>query len=101
MILDEEFSGMTFINKNKKEFDFLIEDGGKDKALIISEKKKSIYNLHGIDFTIGYFHKYIQDAYIENIQDLISNKTKEFSMKSKSNTIYYQFIDSDTMITQQ
>jgi NAD-dependent SIR2 family protein deacetylase len=99
--LDEEFNGMTFINKNKKEFEYLIEDEGKDKALIISEKHKSIYNLHGIDFTIGYFHKYITDAYIENLQDLISNKTKEFSMKSKSNTIYFQFTDNDTMITQQ
>jgi NAD-dependent SIR2 family protein deacetylase len=101
IILDEEFNGMTFKNKNKKEFAYLTEDSGKDKALIISEKQKSLYNLHGIDFTIGYFHKYIQDAYIENLQDLISNKTKEFSMKSRSNTIYFQFTDNDTMITQQ
>ncbi|SEF82618.1 SIR2 family protein [Flavobacterium urumqiense] len=101
IILDEEFNGMTFENKNKKEFDYLTEEPGKDKALIISEKQKSIYNLHGIDFTIGYFHKYIQDAYIENIQDLISNKTKEFSMKSRSNTIFFQFTDSETMISHQ
>lgn len=100
MILDEEFNGMTFENKNKKEFDYLTEDGDEDKALIISEKEKSIYNLHGIDFTIGYFHKYITDAYIENLEDLRSNKTKEFSMKSKSNTIYFQFTDNKTMITQ-
>lgn len=100
MILDEEFNGMTFINKNKKEFDYLTEDGNENKALIISEKEKSIYNLHGIDFTIGYFHKYITDAYIENLEDLRSNKTKEFSMKSKSNTIYFQFTDNETMITQ-
>ena len=43
-----------FKNKNKKEFEYLTEDIDKDKALIISEKQKSIYNLHGIDFTIGY-----------------------------------------------
>jgi NAD-dependent SIR2 family protein deacetylase len=101
IILDEEFDGMTFINKNKKEFDYLTGDDNEDKALLISEKQKTIYNLHGIDFTIGYFHKYITDAYIENLEDLRSNKTKEFSMKSKSNTIYFQFTDSDTMITQQ
>ena len=34
IILDEEFNGMTF--KNKKEFDYLAEDIGKNKALIIS-----------------------------------------------------------------
>ena len=101
IILDEEFNGMTFKNKNKKEFEYLTEDIGKDKALIISEKQKSIYNLHGIDFTIGYLHKYMQDAYIENLKDLLSNKTKEFSMKSRSNTIFFQFTDNETMITQQ
>jgi hypothetical protein len=63
---------MTF--KNKKEFDYLTEDIGKDKVFIKSNKKKSIYNLHDIDFTTGYLHKYMKDAYIENLKDLISNK---------------------------
>ena len=36
IILDEEFNGMTFKNINKKEFDYLAEDIGKNKALIIS-----------------------------------------------------------------
>ena len=92
---------MTFKNKNKKEFNFLIEEGHKDKVLVMSDKQISIYNLHGIDFKIGYLHKYIQDAYIENLEDLKNNRTKEFSMKSKSNTVYFQFTDNKTMITQQ
>ena len=38
---------------------------------------------------------------IENLEDLKNNRTKEFSMKSKSNTVYFQFTDNKTMITQQ
>ncbi|WP_374542312.1 SIR2 family protein [Flavobacterium sp.] len=101
IVLQEKFNGMTFKNKNKKEFNFLIEEGHKDKVLVMSDKQISIYNLHGIDFKIGYLHKYIQDAYIENLEDLKNNRTKEFSMKSKSNTVYFQFTDNKTMITQQ
>lgn len=101
IVLEEEFNGMTFKNKNKKEFNFLIEEGHKHKVLVMSDKQISIYNLHGIDFKIGYLHKYIQDAYIENLEDLKNNRTKEFSMKSKSNTVYFQFTDNKTMITQQ
>lgn len=101
IVLQEKFNCMTFKNKNKKEFNFLIEEGHKDKVLVMSDKQISIYNLHGIDFKIGYLHKYIQDAYIENLEDLKNNRTKEFSMKSKSNTVYFQFTDNKTMITQQ
>lgn len=101
IVLEEEFNGMTFKNENKKEYDFLVDGEHKDKVLVISDKQIATYNLHGVDFSIGYLHKYIQDAYIENLQDLKSKKTKVFSMKSKSNKIYYQFTDNKTMITQQ
>lgn len=101
IVLEEEFKGMTFKNENKEESDFLIQEGYKDRVLVISEKQNSIYNLHGIDFTIGYLHKYVQDAYIENLQDLKDKKTNVFSLKSTTNKIYYQFTDNDTMIIQQ
>ncbi len=101
IVLQEEFIDMSFKNRNKDEFNFLIEGKHKDKVIVISEKQKSIYNLHGIDFTLGYLHKFIQDAYIENIDDLKAKKTKVFKMKSTSNIVYYQFTDSKTMITQQ
>lgn len=101
IVLQEDFNGLTFKNKNKKEYNFLVSGEHKNKVLVISEKNKLIHNLHGIDFNIGYLHKYIQDAYIENLQDLKDKKTKIFNMKSESNTIYYQFTDSKTMITQQ
>lgn len=100
IVLEQEFNGMTFKNENKKEYDFLVDGEQTDKVLVISDKQIATYNLHGVDFSIGYLHKYVQDAYIENLQDLKSKKTKVFNMKSKSNKIYYQFTDNKTMITQ-
>lgn len=100
IVLMEEFEGMTFENDNKEEFDFLLNKGEKETVLVVSEKQKSIYKLHGIDFEIGYLHKYIQNAYIDNLEDLKSQKTKVFSMKSKTNKIYYQFTDNKTMIVE-
>ena len=38
---------------------------------------------------------------LSHLEDLKNNRTKEFSMKSKSNTVYFQFTDNKTMITQQ
>lgn len=101
IVLVEDFNSMTFKNDNQEEFDFLTSDEVKEKALVISEKQQSIYHLHGIDFTIGYLHKFLNDAFIDNLDDLKSKLTTEFRMKSKSNTIYYQFTDSKTMITEQ
>lgn len=101
IVLKENFEGMTFKNDNKEEFDFLLSKGKKETVLVTSEKQKLQVKLHGIDFTIGYLHKYVQDAFIENYNDLINGVTEEFNMKSKSNSIYLQFTDNDTMITQQ
>lgn len=94
--VEEKFNGMTFENENEEEFNFLIED--KDKVLVISEKQISNFKLHDIDFNIGYLHKYIKDAYVENSEDLKNKKTKVFSMKSKSDKIFYQFTDDKSMI---
>lgn len=101
IVLKENFEGMTFKNDNKEEFDFLLSKGKKETVLVTSEKQKLQVKLHGIDFTIGYLHKYVQDAFIENYNDLLNGITEEFNMKSKSNSIYLQFTDNDTMITQQ
>lgn len=101
IVLKENFEGMTFKNDNKEEFDFLLSKGKKETVLVTSEKQKLQIKLHGINFTIGYLHKYVQDAFIENYNDLIKGVTEEFNMKSKSNSIYLQFTDNDTMITQQ
>lgn len=99
VVLEENFEGMTFKNENEEEFKFLIEGSYKNKFLSISEKQKTIINLHNIDFTIGYLHKYIQDGYIENLQALLNKETDIFNMKSKSNKIYVQFSDNKTIIT--
>lgn len=97
--LEEEFIGMTFKNENKEEFDHIISNGEKDRVLVISDNKKSVFDLHGIDFTIGYLHKYVKDAFVANLEDLKNDSTKEISMKSKSNILYYQFSDNETMIS--
>jgi NAD-dependent SIR2 family protein deacetylase len=94
--VEEKFNGMTFENENEEEFNFLIED--KNKVFVISEKQISNFKLHDIDFNIGYLHKYIKDAYVENSEELKNKKTKIFSMKSKSDTIFYQFTDDKSMI---
>ena len=99
VVLDEKFEGMTFKNENEEEFKFLVEGSYKNKFLSISEKQKTIINLHNIDFTIGYLHKYIQDGYIENLQALLNKETDIFNMKSKSNKIYVQFSDNKNIIT--
>lgn len=101
IVLKENFEGMTFKNDNKEEFDYLLSKGKNETVLVTSEKQKLQLKLHGINFTIGYLHKYVQDAFIENYNDLINGVTEEFNMKSKSNSIYLQFTDNDTMITQQ
>lgn len=99
VVLEEKFEGMTFKNENEEEFKFLVEGSYKNKFLSISEKQKTIINLHNIDFTIGYLHKYIQDGYIENLQALLNKETDIFNMKSKSNKIYVQFSDNKNIIT--
>ncbi|TAF08841.1 MAG: hypothetical protein EAZ75_10155 [Flavobacteriia bacterium] len=101
IVLKENFEGMTFKNDNKEEFNYLLSKGKNETVLVTSEKQKLQLKLHGINFTIGYLHKYVQDAFIENYNDLINGVTEEFNMKSKSNSIYLQFTDNDTMITQQ
>lgn len=95
----KEFNGMTFKNNNKEEFNYLIKEENKDKVLIFSDEQISVYNLHGINLSIGYLHKYIKDAYIENLQDLIDKKTEIFDVKSKSNKIYYKFNDNKKLIS--
>ncbi len=101
IVLDEEFNGMTFKNDNLEEFNFIINNGENERVLLISENEKSVVNLHGLDFTIGYLQKYVNDAYVDNLEDLKNDVTKEISIKSKSSIVYYQYTDNNTMITHQ
>lgn len=98
--LEEDFHGITFSNDNKEEFEHILSMGEKETVLVLTEKEKSTFKLHGIDFTIGYLHKYVKDAYLDNLDDLKRDSSKKISMKSRSNMLYYHFSDDKTMITQ-
>lgn len=67
--------------------------------MFISENKKTIIELHKIQFDLGYLHHIINDAYIENIEDLKSNKTSKIKLKSRTNSIYLQFSDDIKLIS--
>ena len=101
IVLEEKFDGMTLKNENKEEFEYIINSEKNEKVLVISEGEKTTYNLHGLDFTIGYLHKYVLDGFVDNLEEINKGKTKIINLKSKSQKIYYQFTDSTTMITEQ
>lgn len=101
IVLQNEFNGLTFKNNNKEEFDHITKNEENSSVLIISEGVKTNYTLHGINLTIGYLHKFITDAYIENLEEVKKYPNKKISLKSRSSTLYFQFTDSKTMITEK
>lgn len=98
IVMEDEFNGINFKTSNNDEFEYIINNSVVNQVLIISEKEKSVFNLHGIDFTIGYLHKYINDAFINNLEDLKSGATNEIYIESKSKRIFSQFTDEITII---
>ena len=86
-----DFLGFTFKNENQAEIENLLEICKDEGVFMVSENNKSTYNLHGLDFEIGYMQQIIEDAFIENAEDLKNSKTNEVSLKSKSNSMQIQF----------
>ncbi|MGL2992693.1 SIR2 family NAD-dependent protein deacylase [Flavobacterium sp. TSSA_36] len=86
-----DFLGFTFKNENEAEIENLLEICKDQGVFMVSENNKSTYNLHGFDFEIGYMQQIIEDAFIENAEDLKNNKTNKVSLKSKSNSAQIQF----------
>lgn len=99
-VVQEEFDTIRFTTGSKEDLEHMLHSDGRNKVLVVSDKKKSVIKLYNLDFTIGHLHKYLEDAYVANLDDLKNNLTTEIIIKSESNTINYQFTDSKTMIEQ-
>ncbi|HEY6144412.1 MAG TPA: SIR2 family protein [Flavobacterium sp.] len=97
--LKTKFSGLKFKNDNKDEFDYLIENGQEGKVLVMSENKKSVFELHNCSFSTGYLHQIIYDSFVANLEDLKAGRSNEIEIKSKTNAIHYQFCDDKTIIS--
>jgi len=97
-VIQEEFDSFRFKAESKEDFDHMLNTNGINKVLVVSDRKKYVIKLHDIDFSIGYSHKYLEDAYVANVADLKNNLTTEIIIKSESNIINYQFTDSKTII---
>ena len=99
--LVEQFNGHTFKIENKAEFENFIKSDEEDRILIMSENEKTIIDLYEIQFDLGYLHQIINDVFIENLEDLESNKTSEIKLISKTNSIYIQYSDDANLILQK
>lgn len=97
--LKRQFNEAKFKIENKDNLDYLTKNNGEDKLLVMSGKYPPI-NLHGLQFDIGYLHQMLKDGYIVNIEELNANKTTEIKVKSKTDTVYHQFTDEKSIITQ-
>lgn len=99
--LKVKFNGLTFINKNRDEINYLLETC-KDKGVFLaSENIKSTYSLHGLDFETGYLNQIIVDAFIVNREDLIKNNTNKVELKSRSESMQIQFSDEKDLLLNQ
>lgn len=94
----EHFEGLIFKNENKDEFEYLINFGDEDRVMVMCENVKTIIKLHEIEFDLGYLHRIINDVFIENLEDLKTNKTEQIKLKSKTNSICIHFSDDATML---
>ncbi|MDL5514592.1 SIR2 family protein [Arenibacter sp. M-2] len=97
--LKRQFNEFKFKIVNKDKLDYLTKNNGEGKLLVMSGKYPPI-DLHGLQFDIGYLHKMLKDGYIANIEELKANKTTEIKVKSRTNTVYHQFTDGESIISQ-
>lgn len=91
--LVEQFNGLTFKIKDKVEFENLIKSGQEEKVFLVSDNEKTIIELYDLTFNLGYQHRIIKDVFIENLEDLKSNITSEIKLKSRTNSIYIEYLD--------
>ncbi|MDR7371037.1 SIR2 family protein [Flavobacterium aquidurense] len=91
-----EFEGVSITTVEENEIEVLKNIEGIEKALAMSDKKKTVINLHGQDFDLGYIVDLIFDPVIRNPEDLIDFKNKEIIVGSKTNKIGRRFSEDGT-----
>jgi hypothetical protein len=99
--LQVKFDGFTLKIDNKEEVNNILESCKDAGALLVSEDIKSSYVLHSLEFEIGYIHKIVDDAYVENRQEVIENRASVINLKSRSNSMTIQFTDEVNIISKQ
>jgi hypothetical protein len=99
--LKVKFYGLTFINKNRDEIDYILQTCKDKGVFILPENIKSTYHLHGLDFETGYLNQIIADAYIVNAEDLINNITNKVEIKSRTESMEIEFSDEQDMLLKQ
>ncbi|CAM2973078.1 SIR2 family NAD-dependent protein deacylase [Flavobacterium frigoris] len=94
-----DFLGLNLNDYDEKQINNMLKATTNEWVSFYSNQEVSIYNLHSLDFKIGYKHHILQDAYIANKQDVIDQKTTVIELKSKSNSMQIQYSDQKTIIS--
>ncbi len=99
--LKVKFDGLTLKDYDHEQVQHMLTAPENELALFYSKPEISSYNLHNLDFSIGFKHHIIMDAYIANKQDILSKKTRTIKLKSKSNSMQIQYSDEKNIISNQ
>lgn len=99
--LKVKFNGLTLKDYNQEQIHQMLTAPQDEWALFYSNPEISSYNLHSLDFKIGFKHHIVMDAYIANKQDILSKKTTIIKLKSKSNSMQIQYSDQKNIISNQ
>lgn len=99
--LVEQFNGLIIKIEDEVEFENLVKNGKEEKVFMASENEKTIIELYDLTFNLGYQHRIIKDVFIENLEDLESNKTSEIKLKSKTNSIYIEYSDNANLLLRE
>lgn len=99
--LKVKFNGLTLKDYNQEQIHQMLTAPQDEWALFYSNSEISSYNLHSLDFKIGFKHHIVMDAYIANKQDILSKKTTIIKLKSKSNSMQIQYSDQKNIISNQ
>lgn len=99
--LKVKFDGLTLKDYNQEQIHQMLTSPQDEWGLFYSNPEISSYNLHSLDFKIGFKHHIVMDAYIANKQDILSKKTTIIKLKSKSNSMQIQYSDQKNIISNQ
>jgi NAD-dependent SIR2 family protein deacetylase len=99
--LKVKFDGLTLKDYNQEQIHQMLTAPQDEWGLFYSNPEISSYNLHSLDFKIGFKHHIVMDAYIANKQDILSKKTTIIKLKSKSNSMQIQYSDQKNIISNQ
>ena len=96
-----EFKGLELNEYDEQEISSMLKANANEWALIYSDPEISCFNLHGLDFNLGFKHHILDDVYIANKRDIIDKKTTIVELRSKSNSMQIQHSNQKNIISNQ